>query len=379
MHGGKVFGIGFHKTSTTSLANALYTLGYNVTGYFGNDDPMIAEHALEEAFRRADRYDAAQDTPWPVLYKALDERYPGSKFVLTVRDTAPWVNSVVNHFGDRHIHAHEWIYGVPTASGNEAVYAQRYEQHNAEVLEYFAGRDEDLLVMDITQGHGWERLCPFLGVPVPGFPFPSQNAAKRRKVEVMRRLASYILHRYLSAGKNMLSRRSRDYYVNAIFLRDLVHYHYRAYEPVIQALETISRDQFTDRDEHHGSVCDILMKQWQSEGQLLAGLRGENRSEPLSDDDHADMAPGDLTSKFRDRSVAVRRYAADLTDEACLDPIPRSRMLVWEALLGMVTAGIERRDQVVHQLLRQGIEVRAPSFPEVFGRHRPLGRQPAEF
>jgi hypothetical protein len=26
--------------------------------------------------------------------------------------------------------------------------------------------------MNLVEGDGWEKLCPFLGVPVPSVPFP---------------------------------------------------------------------------------------------------------------------------------------------------------------------------------------------------------------
>src|SRR5262245_223522 len=108
----KVFGIGFQKTGTTSLAVGLYTLGYNVTGYFGAHDPHIATKVYDYAYDLADRFDGAQDTPWPIIYKELDQRYPSSKFVLTLRQSDKWVKSVVKHFKSQYIPAHEWIYGV---------------------------------------------------------------------------------------------------------------------------------------------------------------------------------------------------------------------------------------------------------------------------
>lgn len=41
--------------------------------------------------------------------------------------------------------------------------------------DYFAGRPEDLLIMDICAGDGWEKLCPFLGFEIPETPFPHLN------------------------------------------------------------------------------------------------------------------------------------------------------------------------------------------------------------
>jgi hypothetical protein len=43
------------------------------------------------------------------------------------------------------------------------------------VHDYFRERPDDLLVLNICAGEGWERLCPFLGQDVPGIPFPWAN------------------------------------------------------------------------------------------------------------------------------------------------------------------------------------------------------------
>ena len=59
----KVFGIGFHKTATTSLANALSYLGYRATGPNSVDNPNIAEDVYKIAFEFANRFDAFQDNP----------------------------------------------------------------------------------------------------------------------------------------------------------------------------------------------------------------------------------------------------------------------------------------------------------------------------
>jgi hypothetical protein len=173
----KVFGIGFHKTATTSLAGALGLLGYKVTGPNAVTKSNVEERALRMAGRLVKRYDAFQDNPWPLLYRQLDRRYPGSKFILTVRPTDRWIRSVVDHFGGTTTPMREWIYGgVGDPAGHEEHYIARYERHNAEVRTYFAGRSHDLLEMDITAGDGWEKLCPFLGHPVPAEPFPSMNS-----------------------------------------------------------------------------------------------------------------------------------------------------------------------------------------------------------
>jgi hypothetical protein len=193
----KVFGIGFHKTGTTSLARALAMLGYRVTGPNYARHPDVRDAIRAEVWRLVDEYDAFQDNPWPLLYPELDRRYPGSRFVLTLRPTADWIASVVAHFGGTRTPMREWIYGdgLGDPRGNEAAYTARYERHNREVLAHFAGRPEALLVLRVTEGEGWEKLCPFLGAAVPGEPFPHANAAEDRGL--------------LRAGAARLGRRGR--------------------------------------------------------------------------------------------------------------------------------------------------------------------------
>jgi len=193
----KVFGIGFHKTGTTSLATALGYLGYRVTGPNGVDNPNIAEDVYEMAFDLVGRFDAFQDNPWPILYKELDDKFPGGKFVLTLRSTDDWIKSIVEHFNDSETPMREWIYGVGQPKGNEHIYVERYERHNREVTEYFRDRGNDLLVLNITRGEGWEKLCPFLGKPIPGVGFPCVNTALDREEE-RRKENSYIRRTYFT-------------------------------------------------------------------------------------------------------------------------------------------------------------------------------------
>ena len=192
----KVFGIGFHKTGTTSLARALKVLGYRVAGPFGVHDEAIAATAVARAVDTAADWDAAQDNPWPIVFRELDAAFPGSKFILTVRDTDRWLNSVVRHFGGSITPMRTWIYGAGDPVGNEAVYRERYERHNREVLDYFADRPGDLLVFRLADGDGWEALCSFLGVAVPDVPFPHANSRQERGMgRVLLRRAKRLLGR----------------------------------------------------------------------------------------------------------------------------------------------------------------------------------------
>lgn len=171
----KVFVIGFHKTGTRSLAKALRILGYSVTGPNEVNGPDVERkvHALAEDLIA--RYDAFHDNPWPIIYPWVDKRCPGSKFILTVRDTETWLRSQLVNSGRDETPMRKWIYGAVSPKGNEDVYRRRFERHNHDVVDYFSDRPGDLLVMDFARGDGWKELCPFLGRHVPNAPFPYQS------------------------------------------------------------------------------------------------------------------------------------------------------------------------------------------------------------
>ncbi|MEO1580977.1 MAG: sulfotransferase family protein [Pseudomonadota bacterium] len=198
----KVFCIGFHKTGTSSMTVALRELGYRVTGPNGVHDPDIAENLWSIIEQAVTEYDAFQDNPWPIVFKELDARYPGSKFVLTERDADGWVRSQVKHFGTRTTPMRKMIYGADAGApeGNESIYLERYRQHGQEVREYFKDRPDDLLIMDLTAGDGWQALCGFLGHQVPAKPFPRANTAESRRAEPILKRIRRRLVRWFGRG-----------------------------------------------------------------------------------------------------------------------------------------------------------------------------------
>jgi hypothetical protein len=127
------------------------------------------------------------DLPIPLLYRELDKAYPGSKFILTLRDENSWLKSVQKHYDPRYNPQQPgWAEDGFTNTVHAALYGRIsfdaetclrvYRQHNADVLEYFKDRPEDLLILNVSKGEGWEKLCPFLKQPIPSKPYPHKNA-----------------------------------------------------------------------------------------------------------------------------------------------------------------------------------------------------------
>jgi hypothetical protein len=176
--GAKVFGLGLSKTGTHSLNRALDDLGIRSIHY--PDPGLMVAGRFEEALAG---YDGATDISVSAFYRELDAAYPGSRFILTVRDLPEWVASVADHRARRD--------GLPIPPGcpkavlrrmlytssrfDETSYVAGYHAHEADVRQYFRGRPGDLLVMNICAGEAWDVLCPFLGVEAPATPFPARN------------------------------------------------------------------------------------------------------------------------------------------------------------------------------------------------------------
>ena len=92
-----IFGIGLSRTGTTSLHHALELLGYRSA-------PSSAALLDDQYDRLLDRYDAFTDNPIPFMYRDLDARYPGSKFILTTRPLAGWLASMEWLFDEGLLH-----------------------------------------------------------------------------------------------------------------------------------------------------------------------------------------------------------------------------------------------------------------------------------
>ena len=183
---GKIFGIGFHKTGLSSLLTALHILEFKATkgrqSYNHSLTPdsefnILRSQNYRKLFSYIEPYDAIVDNPWNVLFSELDAAYPNSKFLFTYRKESEWLASAKKYFQHRPDTAiRRWIYGVDACDEiTDEIYIQRYKAHNKAVLKYFQGREKDFIQMNIMQGDGWEKLCPFLEKPILTLPFPKQN------------------------------------------------------------------------------------------------------------------------------------------------------------------------------------------------------------
>ncbi len=184
----KVFGIGLSRTGTTSLSKALNILGIKTKHY--PSDKRTFEELRKGNYRLSvlERYQGIVDIPAAAYHAQFDKTYPESKFIFTVRELSSWLKSVEERWriGQERFTTSKFaefiqtcVYG--TLEFNEDRLRYVYETHFRNVREYFADRPDDLLVMNICDGDGWEKLCPFLRLPIPDISFPHMNSGEENR------------------------------------------------------------------------------------------------------------------------------------------------------------------------------------------------------
>ncbi len=193
----KVFGIGLSRTGTQSLSAALNELGLTSV-HFPNDDATFRQlRSGDFDLEVLERATALCDTPVVPYYPQLDEAFPGSKFILTLRDDREaWLASVERLWRCRpHIPTHPYhkfitaaVYGTWHFSRSRFAYV--YDLHVRNVRSYFQGRTQDLLELRICDGEGWAQLAPFLGMDVPSSTFPHADSLGDLQEGETRRAAS---------------------------------------------------------------------------------------------------------------------------------------------------------------------------------------------
>lgn len=200
----KIFGIGLNKTGTTSLQKEMVDLGYIAGGQ--QKAELLFDDWVKRDFKRIIKYcysaEFFQDIPFslPYTFIAMDQAFPGSKFILTLRDSAEqWYNSLIQFHGKiwadgripptsedlknakyiykgypYHINMH--IYNVTdNAPYSKDILMEHYQNHERSILEYFRFRPDDLLVIRVKEDSDYTKFCEFLGVEQKRAGFPWEN------------------------------------------------------------------------------------------------------------------------------------------------------------------------------------------------------------
>lgn len=205
----KIFCIGRNKTGTTSLAAEFKELGFPV-GHQRTAEKLIDYYIAKDFQPIIDYCRSAQvfqDAPfsWPDTYRYLDAAYPGSLFILSIRDNAEqWYRSLTKFhsklFGKgniptaQHLREAQYIHQGFMWKANRAVFntpehdpynkemlLEHYDTYNREVVDYFKDRN-NLLVLNLQDRDAYGKFCKFIGIPQQKETFPWKNKTEEHSV-----------------------------------------------------------------------------------------------------------------------------------------------------------------------------------------------------
>jgi len=213
----KVIYAGFSKCGTKSMAAALRQLGYRVCDFLDNYESLrdawtkvfSGEATAEDFFEMFKDFDAVTDVPGVYFWEEIHRAFPEAKVVFCTRRTEDeWYKSFVKqiHSSDSFIEKliprlsptyhrfNGWmetmlatVFRKPslttlfsTVHINELRCRMIYRRHNVSVLKNVPA--DKLLVFNFADG--WQPLCEFLQVAVPGTPFPHKNKNANLKNEL---------------------------------------------------------------------------------------------------------------------------------------------------------------------------------------------------
>lgn len=172
-------------------------------------DQSVAEKLMEDwavrDFKRIIKYcktaDVFQDLPFslPFTYQALDQAFPQSKFILTIRDNPEqWYESLTRFHskivGKNRVPTAEdlkefsyvskgwlWrqqqiVYGATEENVyDKTLYIRNYEAHISDVKDYFKHREKDLLVINVSSSDAEEKLNNFISFSPKPIVIPHMN------------------------------------------------------------------------------------------------------------------------------------------------------------------------------------------------------------
>ena len=153
----KIFAIGFNKSGTTSLHYLFKEMGFS--SYHGTS---WRKHQKIRFFLY---YRCFSDgKPSDELAK-LDKLFPGSKFILQVRELNSWIYSRLEHIERQKQENRNETRGQYWDNTEKAVkmWIKERNEYHTFVLSYFSKRPSDLLIINYIRDElASEKICEFL-------------------------------------------------------------------------------------------------------------------------------------------------------------------------------------------------------------------------
>jgi len=203
----KIFCIGLNKTGTTSLGAFLEHSGFIVdkqsygegllSNYLKRDFKSIIKHCKNS------KAEVFQDVPFslPYTFCHLDNAFPNSKFILTIRNSnEQWYESILKFHSDKFNKGSKptykslinsnyvykgWMWDLMNDvffKNNENTYDRQgfidvYDSYVASVKSYFRNTPNKLIIINLSKENDFKRVCEFLDINSNLKTFPKITSA----------------------------------------------------------------------------------------------------------------------------------------------------------------------------------------------------------
>lgn len=191
------------RTGTTSIGDFFRSFNYKVAGYSVSKKNkwsyLYSKGDFESIFNSKDFKSSLvfEDDPWwlPEFYKVLYHRFPGSKFILFIRDSDAWFESMMKHsdgktLGNTKLHSkiyrrekefYDLLSEQELLDYNETVidnllelknhkeqYKELYEIRNKEIIQFFQKENvNSLFIGQLEDPDKWKKLAAFFKLNLP--------------------------------------------------------------------------------------------------------------------------------------------------------------------------------------------------------------------
>jgi hypothetical protein len=202
----KVFCIGTWKSGTTSIGHALDYLLSGKHKSWG-DRHLYLTRDYNRLLEISEQFTSFDDTPWNCkeVIPLLSEKYPNAKFILPIRDSYEWIESIKKWYFDdiqrglvgRGVGREMRMYEDKNYSIAAEMYRRQMlpeydpidmnpiSEYKEEWMSWYEMRNSTLITdlgekvrpiyFSKDNPLSWEPICEFLQLPIPKEPFPTLN------------------------------------------------------------------------------------------------------------------------------------------------------------------------------------------------------------
>ena len=158
--------IGQPKTATKTMAKIFELLNFKVNSnplcldekddfiLLDNNISYYTNDTILKCHNNIETFEAFHDYPYSFNYKYINDNFPKSKFILTIRNSDLWFNSLISYQYKKNCsnkNLLKKLYGYEIISlENKETVISKYNEYNLNIIKYFHCQPDKLLIIDLT-------------------------------------------------------------------------------------------------------------------------------------------------------------------------------------------------------------------------------------